>query len=156
MFAAIDRVQDLVNRVARSVEWLPPAVARLTVGVVFALSGWGKLHNLEQVTSFFTDLGIPAPAFQAAMVSTVELVGGALLVAGLLTRYAALPLIVTMIVAILTAQRANVTGLGALVGLIEFAYIALLLWLAVAGGGRLSLDHLLGRLLARRVRPQTA
>jgi putative oxidoreductase len=153
MFALIDRIQELVNRIARAVEWLPPAVARLCVGVVFALSGWGKLHSLEQVTSFFTDLGLPAPAFQAAFVSTVELVGGALLIAGLLTRYAAVPLMITMVVAILTAQRANLTGLGSLVGLLEFAYIALLLWLAVAGGGRLSLDHLLSRLRARRAQP---
>ena len=153
MFAVIDRIQDLVNRIARSVEWLPPLVARLCVGIVFALSGWGKLHSLEQVTSFFTDLGLPAPAFQAAFVSTVELVGGVLLLAGLLTRYAAVPLMITMVVAILTAQRANIHGVGALAGLIEFAYIALLMWLAVAGGGRLSLDHVLGRLRARRAQP---
>ena len=34
-----------MTRISRSVAWLPPAVARLTVGVVFALSGWGKLHK---------------------------------------------------------------------------------------------------------------
>lgn len=153
MFTLLDRIQDLVTRISRAVEWLPAAVARLCVGVVFALSGWGKLHSLDQVTSFFTELGIPAPAFHATFVSSVELVGGVLLIAGLLTRFAALPLIGTMVVAILTAQRENIHGLGDLAGTIEFAYIALLLWLAVAGGGRLSLDHLFGRLRARRTQP---
>jgi putative oxidoreductase len=73
-----------------------------------------------------------------------------LILVGLFTRVAALPLMGTMIVAILTAQRENIHGLGDLVGLLEFAYFALFLWLAVAGPGSLSLDHVLGRALARR------
>jgi putative oxidoreductase len=77
------------------------------------------------------------------MVSFVELIGGALLVIGLASRLAALPLLASMAVAILTAQREQVHGLPDLFGLVEWTYLALLLWVALAGPGKISLDHLL-------------
>ncbi|HYQ29703.1 MAG TPA: hypothetical protein VER04_20890 [Polyangiaceae bacterium] len=49
----------------------------------------------------------------------------------------------SMAVAILTAQRENVHGLPDLFGLVEWTYFALLLWVALAGPGKISLDHLL-------------
>ena len=71
---------------------------------------------------------------------------------GLATRFAALPLVVVMCVAIRTALWENVNGLGTLVGLLEFSYIALLVWLATDGPGPLSLDHLVGRAMTPRAR----
>jgi putative oxidoreductase len=115
----------------------------VTLGVLFASTGWGKVHNLDKVTEFFMELGIPAPAFQATMVSFVELIGGALLLVGLASRLAALPLMASMAVAILTAQREQVHGLPDLFGLVEWTYLALLLWVALGGPGRASLDHVL-------------
>lgn len=139
----------LSERIADALRWLSPTLARLTVGLVFFQSGWAKLHDLEQVTGYFTQLGIPLPAFQARLASGAELVCGGLLLLGLATRFAVVPLVVTMCVAIATAQWENVDGLGSLVGLLEFAYVALLVWLGTDGPGPLSLDHLLGR-AARR------
>jgi putative oxidoreductase len=139
----------LAERIGGALRWLSPVLARLTVGVVFFQSGWGKLHALDQVTGYFTELGLPAPAFQARLASSAEFVCGGLLLLGLATRFAAVPLIVTMIVAIRTALWDQVSGLSSLVGLSEFAYVALLFWLATDGGGPLSLD----RLLASRRRP---
>jgi putative oxidoreductase len=121
---------------------------------VFALTGWGKLHGLENVTAFFTELGIPAPGFHAVLVSTTELAGGILILAGSFTRVASLALLTTMVVAILTAQRANLHGIGDLMGLVESAYAAFFIWLAVAGAGRASLDRMLGKAWAcRAARP---
>lgn len=144
------RANDLADRVAHALRWLSPTIARLTVGLVFFQSGWGKLNDLEQVTSFFTELGLPAPAFQAVLASTAEFVCGGLLLLGLATRFAAVPLIITMIVAIRTALWDQVTGIGSLVGLLEFAYIALLVWLGTHGAGPLSADAVIGSLMARR------
>jgi putative oxidoreductase len=93
------------------------------------------------VTSFFTDLGIPLPHVNAVMVSFVELIGGALLLIGLASRVAALPLVASMAVAILTAQREQIHGLPDLFGLVEWTYLALLLWVALAGPGKASIDH---------------
>ena len=69
---AITAVTGLAERIGRAFAWLSPALARLTVGVVFFQSGWGKLHSLDKVTDFFTELGIPAPYFQARLASSAE------------------------------------------------------------------------------------
>ena len=123
--------------------WLGPLALRLSLGAVFLGTVWGKLHNLQQVTGFFTQLGIPFPAMNAAMVSGIELVGGTMILLGLLTRFAALPLIVLMAVAILTAKRPEIDGIRSLLAFDEFTYLAGFLWLFVAGAGKASLDALL-------------
>jgi putative oxidoreductase len=137
------RARERALEFSAKFDWIAPLVARVTLGVLFASTGWGKVHSLDQVTGFFMDLGIPAPGFHAHLVSFVELVGGSLLVLGLGSRLSALPLMVSMLVAILTAQREQVHGLPELFGLVEWTYFALLLWLAFAGPGKASLDHAL-------------
>jgi putative oxidoreductase len=127
----------------QKLDWLGPLVARVTLGVLFVSTGWGKVHNLAKVTAYFAELGIPLPGIQAPMVSFIELIGGALLVIGLASRLAAIPLMGSMAVAILTAQRENIHGLPDLFGLVEWTYLALLLWVALAGPGKVSLDQLL-------------
>src|SRR5437773_3076139 len=123
------RLRRLVHSVSSGLAWLPPTVARLTLGFIFLHSGWGKLHDLPKVVAYFTELGIPAPQFQAPLAATTEFVCGALVLLGLFTRVASLPLIATMLVAILTALRSNIHGLSDLFGTSEYLYIALLLWL---------------------------
>lgn len=129
--------------ILKRLDFVAPSVARVTLGVLFMSTGWGKVHSLAKVTAFFADLGIPAPGLNAHVVSFVELIGGALLLVGLASRLAALPLMVSMLVAILTAQRDQVHGPADLFGLVEWTYFALLLYVALGGPGRLSLDHLL-------------
>jgi putative oxidoreductase len=126
-----------------------PLLARVSVGLVFASTGWGKLHNLEGVTKFFTELHLPAPAFQAGLVATTEFVGGLCILVGLLTRLAAVPLATTMIVAILTAKRGDLEGVTSLFGLEEWTYLVVFVWLALAGPGAISIDRLIGRRLDR-------
>src|SRR5215470_14967742 len=125
------------------VSWVGPLAVRLSLVAVFFDTGWGKVHNLAQVTSFFTELGIPFPAAQAAFVSGVELVGGTLILLGLFTRLAALPLMGTMVVAILTAKRPEIDGIRSLLAFDESTYLAGFLWLFVAGAGKASLDWLI-------------
>jgi DoxX len=61
--------------------------------------------HIPKVVGFFTSLGIPLPAFNACFVSSLELVGGALLFLGLGSRIIALPLTIDMLVAYITADR---------------------------------------------------
>jgi putative oxidoreductase len=150
LLSTLTTLRDRALSVARRLDWLAPLVARVTLGVLFVSTGWGKVHSLDKVTAFFTELGIPAPGLNAHVVSFVELFGGALLVVGLGSRLAALPLMASMAVAILTAQREQVHGLPDLFGLVEWTYFALLLWVASAGPGKVSLDHLLSRRTAPR------
>jgi putative oxidoreductase len=140
---------DLPVAVARRLDWLAPLVARVTVGWLFVSTGWGKLHNLQKIIDYFTDLGIPYPQYQAPFAAANEFVCGLLVLIGLATRVASIPLIVVMLVAIRTAQWENVDSLAALLGLVEWAYIAIFAWLAIAGPGLISLDALIGRLTKR-------
>jgi putative oxidoreductase len=140
---------DWPRRVAGHLTWLAPLFARITVGWVFLLSGWGKLHNLPQVTENFAGWGIAAPQLLAPLVSGVEFFGGLFLLAGFLTRISAGALGITMIVAIASAKWAEVDSLETLLGFDEFEYLALFLWLAIAGPGALAVDHGLGRRFGR-------
>jgi putative oxidoreductase len=140
---------DWPQSVARHLTWLAPLFARITVGWVFLLSGWGKLNNLPLVTENFIGWGIPLPHVLAPFVSGVEFFGGIFLLLGLFTRISAGALGITMIVAIRSAKWADVDSLETLLGFDEFEYLALFLWLAIAGPGVLSLDHLLQRWFSR-------
>ena len=132
-------------RIAAPIAWLGPLLARVTVGWVFLWSGWGKLGALPLVIENFRGWGIPSPELLAPFVSGVEFVGGILLVLGLFTRIAAVPLAIIMIVAIKSVLWDQVGSLVDLLGLSEFAYLAIFVWLALAGAGAASLDHLLAR-----------
>ena len=149
----VSRLRRLILKVSHSLRWLPPTVARLTLGWIFLQSGWGKLNNLPKVVAFFTELGIPAPQVQAPLAAGSELLCGALMLLGLATRLASLPLIVTMLVAIGTAQRSEIHELSDLFGMSEYLYIALCLWLGAYGAGPLSLDAVFARRLERHERP---
>ena len=145
MNSLLDALIDWPRRVAVHLAWLAPLFARLVTGWVFLWTGWGKLTHLPLVIDNFGTWGIPAPQVLAPFVSGVEFFGGILLLAGLLTRIAAGALGVVMIVAVLSVQWPDVDSLLTLLGLEEIMYLALFLWLAIAGAGRLSLDHLLER-----------
>src|SRR5882762_10216042 len=138
------------EQVAAHLMWLGPLFAGIVVGWVFLWSGWGKLTNLPQVTENFIGWGIPFPHFFTPLTSGIEFFGGLFLLMGLLTRLSAGALGVTMIVAIRAAKWADVDSLETLLGFDEFEYLALFLWLAIAGAGPLSLDALISRWLARQ------
>lgn len=140
---------DWPARVARHLQWLAPLVARIVVGWVFLWTGWGKLTHLPLVTENFGLWGVPAPVILAPFVSGVEFFGGILLLLGLLTRISAGALGVVMIVAVKVAQWDEVDSLQTFLGLEEIMYLAIFVWLAIAGAGRVAVDHL----LESRVRP---
>ena len=87
------------------------------------------------------------------MVSGIELVGGTLVLVGLFTRFAAVPLMGTMVVAILTAKRPEIDGIRSLLAFDEFTYLAGFLWLTVAGAGKASLDWVIYRRKSALPRP---
>src|SRR5215472_14480711 len=132
---------DWPESVARYLTWLAPLFARITVGWVFLWSGWGKLNDLPTVIENFVGWGVPLPHVLGPSVSGVALVGGIFLLVGLLSRISAGALGITMIVAIRSAKWADVDSLETLLGFDEFEYLALFLWIAIAGAGPLSVDY---------------
>jgi putative oxidoreductase len=140
---------DWPRRVAEHLQWLAPLFARIVVGRVFLGTGWGKLTHLPLVKENFAGWGIPMPDILAPLVSGIEFFGGIFLLLGLLTRISAGALGVVMIVAVRAAQWDQIDSLQTLLGFDEVIYLALFLWLAIAGPGVISMDHL----LERRPRP---
>src|SRR5262245_39343945 len=112
MLENLNALRERLLGYTKKVEWTGPLLVRLTVGIVFMRTGWGKLHGLDDVTQFFTDLHIPAPHFNAILASSTEFFGGLCLILGLFTRLAALPMAFTMVIAILTAKRADIDGVA--------------------------------------------
>lgn len=145
MNALVNTLIEWPRSVARHLDWLGPLVARIVTGWVFLWTGWGKLTHLPLVTQNFEGWGIPAPGLLAPVASGIEFFGGILLLAGLLTRISAGALGVVMIVAVAAVQWPEVDSFLTLVGLEEVMYLALFLWLAIAGAGRVSVDHWLER-----------
>ena len=83
---------------------------RVFWGVAFFYAGWGKFQNIDSVINFFSSIDIPFPIFSAYLVAFCETFGGILLVIGLASRIAAVPLIIIMIVAYITAHYGVITS----------------------------------------------
>ena len=114
---------------------------RLTLGVIFIQSGTGKLTHMSQTVEFFTSIKIPFPEINAAIAAGAELAGGTLILLGLFTQLAVIPLTIVMIVAILTAKIWDVAGLDDFIRLQELDYILFFLLLLCTGAGKWSLDR---------------
>jgi len=150
MNAFVTVFYDWSLAIARLFTWLAPLAVRITVGVVFMGTGWTKLNNLPAITKNFTALGIPAPEILTPFVSGVEFVGGLLLLLGLLTRFAAVPLMVVMVVAIISAKAGDIDSLETFLGFEEVSYFVMFAWLAIAGPGPVSLDHFILKASGRK------
>lgn len=128
-----------------------PVVLRVVIGVVMAAHGWQKLTMMGPAgfgREMLAGLGVPAPVAFGYLVTFTELIGGLLLVVGLLTRLATLPLIVILVVATIAVKTdiGLISAAGApLPGAeLDLTLIAGLIAVLVLGPGRPSLDHLLG------------
>lgn len=88
-------------------------LVRVAVGIVFASEGIQKfLYPAALGAGRFAKIGIPAPELMGPFVGVVELVCGMLILAGLLTRLAAIPLIIDMTVAIASTKIPILLGHG--------------------------------------------
>jgi putative oxidoreductase len=118
---------------------------RLAVGAVFLSEGVQKfLFPASLGVGRFAHIGIPWPAFSAPFVGVVETVCGALILLGLLTRWAAAPLLIDISVAIATTKLPMLAGQGfwamAHEARTDYAMLLGLLFLLICGPGPVSLD----------------
>jgi uncharacterized membrane protein YphA (DoxX/SURF4 family) len=142
---------------------------RLVVGGVFLSEGIQKfLYPGENGVGRFTKIGIPAPEVMAPFVGVVEIACGALILIGLLTRLAAIPLIIDMLVAILSTKIPILLGHGfwgfslrtlpyygfwgmAHEARTDFAMLLGSIFLLIVGAGAWSLDARFSKQAARDV-----
>jgi putative oxidoreductase len=158
--------------------WAPPLSAprstiliRSMAGAVFLWEGVLKFVYTNQGVGRFTKLGFPFPEPTAHFVAVLEIVGGILLIAGLLTRVTAIPFVVEMVVAILSTKITLYLGTSPLalppvppqVGIwavlhevrSEYAQLMSVLFLLTVGPGPWSIDALIARVRLRTRVPGT-
>jgi len=123
---------------------------RVLVGGVFLSEGIQKfLFSNELGVGRFTKIGIPAPQVMAPFVGVVEIVCGTLIIVGLLTRLAAIPLIINMLVAISSTKIPILLKSGfwtmAHDSRTDFAMLLGSIFLLIVGAGLWSLDNKLSK-----------
>ncbi|HTQ48345.1 MAG TPA: DoxX family protein [Polyangiaceae bacterium] len=124
-------------------------LVRVLVGAVFLSEGIQKfLYPAALGAGRFAKIGIPAPEVMGPFVGIVEIACGLLLVVGLLTRLAAVPLVIDMIVAIATTKIPMLvkSGFWAMAHEARTDWCMLLgcVFLFIVGSGPLSLDGRIG------------
>jgi putative oxidoreductase len=149
------RAEALTAALERA-SWVPKLLVRLFVGYFFIETGWGKLSDIGSFIERFIGWGVSAPAFTARLSAYTELLGGALILIGLATRLASVPLAINMLVATFAVRMKKVGSISDFVELDEPLYALVFVWFFFAGPGRISLDYLLFRFATRgsRERPE--
>ena len=101
--AVTHRIHSMLDQ-TRKVDFLAPLLLRLYLAPVFLAAGLTKLSSFDNTVAWFGNgdwgLGLSFPWVLAFLATAIEIIGGFMLVAGLATRYIAVPLMITMLVAI--------------------------------------------------------
>lgn len=139
-----------MQQILSTIELRAIFIIRLMVGGVFLSEGIQKFLNPAEVgAGRFAKIGLPSPEILGPFVGGVEIVSGALILAGLLTRIAVIPLLITMAVAIWTTKIPIFlkSGFWKMAHDSRNDYCMLLgsLFLLIVGAGAWSLDRRLAR-----------
>ncbi len=135
---------DPGSRIANAV-----ILIRILVGWVFVSEGIQKfLFPAQLGAGRFARIGIPLPQVMAPFVGAVEVIFGALVIVGLFTRMAAIPLLGVIVTAIVTTKlpMLHQSGLWSMLheARTDFSMLLGLLFLLIVGGGGFALDRLRG------------
>jgi len=125
---------------------IPTLLCRLAVGIIFFSEGIQKYLFPELLgTGRFEKIGFNNAAFWAYFTGAFEIVCSVLILVGLFTRLASIPLFIIMIVAFITTKIPELTEKGfwfmAHDYRTDFAMTLLLIYLLIYGGGKNSLDY---------------
>lgn len=132
---------------------------RLYWGWQLAQSGWGKLHNLEKVTEFFTTLSMPAPSQTAVLIACLEFFGGILFALGMFSRITSLVLTLNLIMAYVIADREALFSVFSdpdkFTAAAPYNFLFASLIVLIFGAGKVSVDRAVGYFLLDRGAKQT-
>jgi len=129
-------------------------ILRVALGATFIIHGYPKLFPSGPAgfAGFLQNLGFPAPALFAWIVSIVEFGGGIAMISGLLVRYVGVLMTIEMLVTSTKVKMAHGVGFVGARGAgweLDFLLLAIALALALLGAGSFSIDGM----LAKRKRP---
>ena len=101
------QMQGLLDK-TKQVDFLAPLLLRIFLAPILIIAGYGKITDLGSTAGWFEhSLGMPFPYLMAILAGYTEFLGGIAILIGLATRWFALPLMFTMIVAAGTAHWDN-------------------------------------------------
>lgn len=132
----IDQLQDI-----------PLLLLRIILAYGFYMPAMMKWGNIQGIIEWFDGMGIPMPALNAYLAASTEMAGVILLPLGLATRIISIPLMFTMVVAIVTVHWGNGFSAGDNGFEIPLYYMLMLLVLMINGAGKISLDQLISKRL---------
>jgi len=111
LLAGTRTLYDRFTSTLTPLDGLPPLLLRLYLAPVMMQAGWMKLTNFESTAQWFGNpdwgLGLPFPYLMTALAAGAEFFGGLALIVGLATRLVAIPLAITMLVAMTTVHWEN-------------------------------------------------
>lgn len=135
----------MLKKLAKTKAQPATILIRIMVGGVFILAGLQKFLRADEFGSAsFEEIGIPQPGLMAPLVGVFEVLCGALVLIGLLTRPATVPLLVIMGVAIWQTKVPILESDGVLAmaheTMLDFCMVMGSLFLLFVGAGPLSVD----------------
>jgi len=139
----VTKINDIAARILDNFQSIFLFFARLTIAYGFFDPAMNKWGNISGTASWFESMGIPFPTLNVYMVATFESLGVVLLALGLFTRIISLPLIGTMVVAIITVHLGNGFSSGDNGFEIPLYYLLFLGIFASFGAGKISVDNFL-------------
>jgi putative oxidoreductase len=131
------------DSLAKHFVWLAPLFGRFVVGWIFLWKGWSDVQTPHALANDLSRWGLPYTHSLSPIFSGIELAGGIFLLLGFISRLSAGTLAIIMLLTLILTRWNGVHTLSAFVGLKETQYLSAFLWLAIAGGGPLSLDNLI-------------
>jgi len=150
MIKTVEKFYRLLIVVTSSLQSPFLLMVRLYWGWQLAQSGWGKLHNIDKVTEFFTSLGLPAPGLTAHFIASLEFVGGVLLILVLASRLIAVALTINMIMAYITADHDALMSIFSdpdkFYAAAPYTFLFASLLVLIFGPGLFSVDAAIGKL----------
>ncbi len=153
----VDQLYALFLKVASSLQSPFLLAVRLYWGWQFLQAGWGKLTHISTTIENFTNMGVPAPSFNAHFIGLLETTGGLLLILGLASRLIAVPLIINMLTAYVIADREALHSIFSepdkFYGAAPYTFLFASLIVFIFGPGLFSLDTLIAR---QRAKAKTA
>jgi len=137
----INKINNISEKFLQNFQSIFLLLARLVIAYGFFEPALNKWKSIEDTAMWYGTLGIPFPLLNVYISATVETLGVVLLALGLLTRVISLPLIGTMVVAILTVHIGNGFSSGDNGFEIPLYFLLFLGIFASFGAGKFSLDN---------------
>jgi putative oxidoreductase len=126
-----------------SLKDVPPLLIRLVLAYGFYKPATMKWSDIGSIAGWFESMGIPFPGLSAYLAASTELAAVILLPLGLATRLISIPLMFTMVVAIVSVHLGNGFEAGNNGFEIPLYYFIMLVVLLVSGPGKFSIDNFL-------------